>query len=826
MVGTPWVFARGVKNLLSPTMHRPDADKTPDDASSSRPGKERSRRRLDADAGRDASDRSSASEDSHSNVLNDITFLDRTTSMRQRDQSKRDPAVDEEDEDGELTTEALAARERRYERRWYSIDPEGSFRSNWDLAQAIILAYIALTVPFRVGLKQPAEGGWYVLDLIIDLYFYVDVVLNFVTGFEESEPDEAIDGSLDDAGRVVYDPAAIAKHYARTWLLIDVVACLPIDIVIRVSEDRFVCSMSSGGCPTAEIGEEDDSSGQLLRMFKMLRLFRLMKLLRLVKIMRLMERYQDDLFKYIAYLSVVKLVMIMLYVGHLFACFFHYFSVDDWRTSEENAQIADGTLTPWLREYFDDADPTAKDVVDRYIASMYWAFTTMTTVGYGDISAVTRVERVIAIFGMIIGGFVFSAIIGTMAEVMGKTDLSRKAHSHKMESVAAFIRDENLPKSMFKEALAFFRRQTVEGYDRASLLRELPFELRKKIMYHSFADVIELAPLFDVAPDVGVDATVFVTELCSRLRPATYSPSELVYASGEIGSTMFILRKGQIEVLDDAPGGGAAHNGEKESAVVLATLDPGAYFGEGCVLGDRRRRENMRAKGVVEVCALSAQDAEAMLEFYPHLDRKITGAFRRRRQLFERFRAARVAEPDLKLREFVRRNLPDGDAPSSRPGSPRFERAGSSLGSETIEKSASAASAAGRLAGGWAGIAAKTTKDLRGAAEEIKFAANSSGSTRPGLKARTPDPTLALADAEVEAAGGGGGGGGGEGGAAAAAAGRTLPAAAASVRRSATQALMGRRVAEMAERQAALERKVEETLEAVKRLETLLAERR
>ena len=57
-----------------------------------------------------------------------------------------------------------------------------------DLAQAIIPAYIALTVPFRVGLKQPAEGGWYVLDLIIDLYFYVDVVLNFVTGFEESSP--------------------------------------------------------------------------------------------------------------------------------------------------------------------------------------------------------------------------------------------------------------------------------------------------------------------------------------------------------------------------------------------------------------------------------------------------------------------------------------------------------------------------------------------------------------------------------------------------------------------------------------------------------------
>lgn len=30
----------------------------------------------------------------------------------------------------------------------------------------------------------------------------------------------------------------------------------------------------------------------------------------------------------------------------------------------------------------------------RYITSMYWAYTTMTTVGYGDISSVTIAEKV------------------------------------------------------------------------------------------------------------------------------------------------------------------------------------------------------------------------------------------------------------------------------------------------------------------------------------------------------------------------------------------------------------------------------------------------
>lgn len=47
----------------------------------------------------------------------------------------------------------------------------------------------------------------------------------------------------------------------------------------------------------------------------------------------------------------------------------------------------------------------------RYVSSLYWAFTTMTTVGYGDITATTLSERIYNIFSLIVGGFVFSGII-------------------------------------------------------------------------------------------------------------------------------------------------------------------------------------------------------------------------------------------------------------------------------------------------------------------------------------------------------------------------------------------------------------------------------
>ena len=69
----------------------------------------------------------------------------------------------------------------------------------------------------------------------------------------------------------------------------------------------------------------------------------------------------------------------------------------------------------------------------------------MTTVGYGDISAKTRCERVFAIIGMIMGGFVFSGIISTMSEVLQAVNLSKQAKRHKIDCVSAFIRDAHLP---------------------------------------------------------------------------------------------------------------------------------------------------------------------------------------------------------------------------------------------------------------------------------------------------------------------------------------------------------------------------------------------
>lgn len=63
-----------------------------------------------------------------------------------------------------------------------------------------------------------------------------------------------------------------------------------------------------------------------------------------------------------------------------------------------------------------------ESMATQYIAAYYWAFQTLTTVGYGDISPMTTPEMIISIFWMLTGVGFYSFTIGNLSNILSNID--------------------------------------------------------------------------------------------------------------------------------------------------------------------------------------------------------------------------------------------------------------------------------------------------------------------------------------------------------------------------------------------------------------------
>lgn len=71
----------------------------------------------------------------------------------------------------------------------------------------------------------------------------------------------------------------------------------------------------------------------------------------------------------------------------------------------------------------------------HYGTSYYWAVTTMTTVGYGDITPTNLAEMIYSIVVMVLGKLLFGFILGTVASTLANLDIQRVIYEEKLKAL-------------------------------------------------------------------------------------------------------------------------------------------------------------------------------------------------------------------------------------------------------------------------------------------------------------------------------------------------------------------------------------------------------
>ena len=530
------------------------------------------------------------------------------------------------------------------------LHPGSPYKFAWDAFLAVLVVYCVVVVPLRIGFNEEASprSAIFWFEVSIDFVFIIDIVVNCRTAY------------LTAHGLLEKRPRQIARHYLLSWFVVDVSASIPVDLILLANQ-AFM----------EDDGSEERNSYRMMKLIKALRLMRLLRLVRLVKLARVIKIAQEQLQINPFVLQLVKLCFKMSFLIHLSACAWHWsasFDLPEDSPFACQARAAAGQQTcfdervtmamaTWL-QYFEASHfsngewPTT---LEAYTAAIYWAITTVATIGYGDIKSISNLERYMSMVIMLSGSIVFGVVVGGMSDSLDQMNSVRARRTRKMDYVRAMLRERNVPHALIIRTKHYYERYLLECGDvltEQKILSELPPPLRTELLLCLNLRTVESITFFH-----GQDST-FIISVCKMLKPCYFAPLDWIFKEGDLGLEMYFVQLGSVNVI-------CFLDGEE---VILETLETGAYFGEVAVMLDGVRREaSVRAVSFCSMFSFTKENLNRLLQMYPDVMQKMQTQMERRlrqyrlKRSIQSVKSANALSPDTPARFCQPNAMPSGE---------------------------------------------------------------------------------------------------------------------------------------------------------------------
>ena len=99
---------------------------------------------------------------------------------------------------------------------------DNKFGQWWQMYQTVMIIYVCIVIPYRMGTDAKDNKAWIIVNAIVDISFGIDMVLTFMTSYNNAS-----------TGKLVDDHKQIAKNYILSWFFIDLVSIFPIELIIN-----------------------------------------------------------------------------------------------------------------------------------------------------------------------------------------------------------------------------------------------------------------------------------------------------------------------------------------------------------------------------------------------------------------------------------------------------------------------------------------------------------------------------------------------------------------------------------------------------------------
>ncbi|XP_056153960.1 potassium voltage-gated channel subfamily H member 8 [Lampris incognitus] len=438
-----------------------------------------------------------------------------------------------------------------------------TFKAGWDWLILLATFYVAVTVPFNVCYigNDDLTRSTTASDVAVEILFIIDIVFSFRTTY------------VSKSGQVIFDARQICFHYLTTWFIIDLIAALPFDLLYA-----FKVSVLS-----------------------VVHLLKTVRLLRLLRLLQKMDRFSQH--------SAVVLTLLMsmfALLAHWMACIWYVIGKEEMEANSYSWEIG------WLHELgkrlespFDplgsvNGTSSGPSIRSIYIASLYFALSSLTSVGFGNVSANTDAEKIFSICTMLIGALMHALVFGNVTAIIQRMYSRWSQYHTRTKDLKDFIRVHHLPQSLKQRMLEYFQTtwSVNNGIDSNELLKDFPDELRSDITMHLNKEILELS-LFSSA------SRGCLRSLSLHIKTSFCAPGEYLLRQGDALQAIFFVCSGSMEVLKDG--------------MVLAILGKGDLIGANMSVDDRVIKTNADVKALTycDLQCINLKGLFEVLDLYP-----------------------------------------------------------------------------------------------------------------------------------------------------------------------------------------------------------------
>uniref|UniRef100_A0A3Q2Y5U0 Potassium voltage-gated channel subfamily H member 7 n=1 Tax=Hippocampus comes TaxID=109280 RepID=A0A3Q2Y5U0_HIPCM len=444
------------------------------------------------------------------------------------------------------------------------------FKAVWDWLILLLVIYTAILTPYSAAFllndqeeQRRRECGYScsplnVVDLIVDIMFIIDILINFRTTYVNQNEE------------VVSHAAKIAIHYFKGWFLIDMVAAIPFDLLI--------------------FGSGSDETTTLIGLLKTARL------LRLVRVARKLDRYSE-------YGAAVLMLLMCIFalIAHWLACIWYAIGNVEKPYLEHKIGWLDN-LGVSIGKKYNYSDPNSgPSIKDKYVTALYFTFSSLTSVGFGNVSPNTNSEKIFSICVMLIGSLMYASIFGNVSAIIQRLYSGTARYHAQMLRVKEFIRFHQIPNPLRQRLEEYFQHSWAytNGIDMNTVLKGFPECLQADICLHLNNNLLHNCKVFQGATKGCLRA------LAMHFKTTHAPPGDTLVHSGDVLTALYFLSRGSIEILKDD--------------IVVAILGKNDIFGEMIHLFAKPGKSNadVRALSYCDLSTIQREDLLEVLDMYP-----------------------------------------------------------------------------------------------------------------------------------------------------------------------------------------------------------------